>query len=61
MPEIMKIRKIRKRKKAEKQALKELPSKITEFNTTLSQFNQHYSPENIKKRNDWMQHIDYKE
>ena len=57
----MKIRKTLKKRKVEKQALKDLPDKITEFNTTLSKFNQHYSPENIKKRNEWMQHIDEKE
>lgn len=60
-PEFMKLRKYCKRKRSEKQALKELPLKIQEFNETLSKFNQHYSPENIKKRNDWMQHIDDKE
>ena len=61
MPEVMKIRKYFKRKKSERQALKDLPNKITEFNSTLSQFNQHYSPANIKKRNEWMQHINDKE
>jgi hypothetical protein len=57
----MKWRKYFKRKREEKQALKELPTKIQEFNDTLSKFNKHYSPENIKKRNEWMQHIDNKE
>lgn len=60
-PEFMKWRKYFKRKREEKQALKELPTKIQEFNDTLSKFNKHYSPENIKKRNEWMQHIDNKE
>lgn len=27
----------------------------------MSEFNKHYCPENIKKRNDWMQHINNKE
>ena len=57
----MKWRKYFKRKREEKQALKDLPVKIQEFNETLSKFNKHYSPENIKKRNDWMKHIDDKE
>jgi predicted transcriptional regulator len=60
-PEFMKWRKYFKRKQKEKKALKDLPNKIQEFNETLSKFNQHYSPENIKKRNDWMKHIDDKE
>ena len=57
----MKWRKYFKRKRNEKKALKELPAKLQEFNETLSKFNKHYSPENIKKRNEWMQHIDNKE
>ena len=61
MPEVMKVRKYFKRKKSERQIIKELPNKITEFNTTLSQFNTHYSPANIEKRNKWMQHINDKE
>ena len=60
-PEFMKLRKYLKRKHEEKEALKALPIKIQEFNDTLSKFNKHYSPENIKKRNDWMAHINDKE
>ena len=60
-PEFMKWRKYFKRKREERKALKDLPVKIQEFNETLSKFNKHYSPENIKKRNDWMKHIDDKE
>jgi hypothetical protein len=61
VPEFMKLRKFIKRKRTEKEALKTLPIKIQEFNDTLSKFNKHYSPENIKKRNDWMSHINDKE
>lgn len=50
-----------KRKREEKKALQDLPIKIQEFNDTLNKFNQHYSPANIKKRNDWMAHINDKE
>ena len=57
----MKWRKYFKRKREERKTLKELPTKIQEFNETLNAFNKHYSPENIKKRNDWMQHVDAKE
>jgi hypothetical protein len=60
-PEFMKWRKYFKRKREERKVLKELPIKIQEFNETLSKFNKHYSPENIKKRNDWMAHINDKE
>lgn len=61
VPEFMKWRKYFQRKRKEKKALKDLPIKIQEFNETLSEFNKHYSPENIKKRNDWMKHVDDKE
>ena len=61
VPEFMKWRKYFQRKRKEKKVLKDLPIKIQEFNETLSEFNKHYSPENIKKRNDWMKHIDDKE
>lgn len=57
----MKIRKYFKRKKLEKQTLRQLPEKLSEFQTVLNDFNQHYSRDNIQKRNDWMSHIDEKE
>lgn len=60
-PEFLKWSKYFKRRKNEKKALKDLPVKIQEFNNTLNKFNQHYSPANIKKRNDWMEHINAKE
>lgn len=60
-PEFIKWSKYFKRRKNEKKALKDLPIKIQEFNNTLNKFNQHYSPANIKKRNDWMEHINAKE
>lgn len=60
-PEFIKMRKYFQRKRKQKKTIKELPSKIDEFNATLAKFNQHYSPDNIKKRNDWMRHIDDKE
>ena len=60
-PEFIKWSKYFKRRKNEKRALKDLPIKIQEFNNTLNKFNQHYSPANIKKRNDWIEHINAKE
>jgi hypothetical protein len=61
VPEIMKIRKFFKRKKEEKETLKQLPKQIEEFKNTLKDFNAHYSDDNITKRNKWMNHIDEKE
>lgn len=60
-PEFMKIRKYFKRKKLEKQTLRQLPKKLSEFQIILNDFNQHYSKDNIQKRNEWMSHIDKKE
>lgn len=61
VPEILKVRKFFKRKKEEKQTLKQLPAQIKEFHNTLQEFNSHYSLDNITKRNEWIQHVNEKE
>lgn len=50
VPEIINIRGYIRRKKEEKQMLKECKKLLTEFNS-------HYSKDNITKRNDWMNGI----
>lgn len=61
VPEVMKIRKFFKRKREEKDIIKQLPTQIKEFQDTLKEFNIHYSEDNITKRDKWIQHIDDKE
>lgn len=61
VPEIMKIRKFFKRRKEEKDTIKQLPAQIKEFQDTLKEFNVHYSEDNITKRDNWMHHVDEKE
>ena len=61
VPEILKVRKFFKRKKEEKQTLKQLPAQIKEFHNILQEFNSHYSLDNITKRNEWIQHVNEKE
>lgn len=55
VPEFLKVRKYFSRKKKEKEETKEMIQKCTEL---LSQFNSHYSDDNISKRNKWMNGID---
>ena len=61
VPEILKVRKFFKRKKEEKQTLKQLSAQIKEFHNILQEFNSHYSLDNITKRNEWIQHVNEKE
>ena len=51
VPEFMKIRKYFRRKKAERQRSTEL---IEQVQVLLNEVNQHYSADNITKRNEWM-------
>lgn len=51
VPEFMKIRKIFKRKKEEKNRQKELLENVQK---SLNEINAHYSADNIAQRNEWM-------
>ena len=51
VPEFFKIRKFFKRKRDEKQEIKEALIKVQQ---SLFEFNQHYSADNIAKRDEWM-------
>ena len=55
VPEFLKIRKYFKRKKQEKEETKQM---IQECKQALLEFNSHYNPENIAKRNTWMHEVD---
>lgn len=55
VPEIINIRKYFKRKKQEK---KDTAKMIQDCKQALLEFNTHYSPENIARRNNWMHDVD---
>lgn len=55
VPEFLKIRKYFKRKKQEKEDTKQM---IQDCKQALLEFNSHYNPENIAKRNNWMSEVD---
>lgn len=54
VPEFLKIRKYFKRKKEEKEKQAKLLERLAE---KLESFESHYNPDNIAKRNDWMQWV----
>lgn len=54
VPEILKIRKFFKRKKLEKKQKKDLLLNVEHL---LADINQHYSEDNIRKRDEWMQAV----
>lgn len=55
VPEFLKVRKYFKRKKEEKEKQEKLLEKLAE---KLESFEGHYSPDNIARRNEWMQGVD---
>lgn len=54
VPEFLKVRKYFKRKKQEKEAEKALLERLAE---KLESFENHYNPDNIARRNEWMQWV----
>jgi len=71
VPEFFTFRKYLARKRKEREAIRELPEVIkefhafsetlTEFNTLVKEWNNHYSTDNIMKREKWMQAVNHKE
>lgn len=58
VPEIISIRKLLKKRKEEKEIIKNLPSMFNEMKVTLNEFNSHYSNDNITKRDNWIKNVD---
>ena len=54
VPEFMKVRKYFARKKQERETLAAIPEMMDNVNTLLNDVNQHYSCDNITKRNKWI-------
>lgn len=57
VPEIVKIRKYFKRKKEERRIIAQMPSTLERVESLLNDVNQHYSSDNISKRDSWMQWV----
>lgn len=55
VPEFLKIRKYFKRQKQEKEDTKQM---IQDCKQALLEFNSHYNPDSIAKRNNWMHEVD---
>lgn len=53
-PECMKIRKYFARKKREREILAQVPTTLEKVEALLNDVNQHYSADNIAKRDSWM-------
>ena len=54
VPEIVKLRKYFKRKKDERKIIAQVPETLAKVESLLSDVNEHYSKDNITKRNSWM-------
>ena len=54
VPEFMKIRKFFRRKREEKEAMQKIPETLKKVETLLSNVDQHYSTDNITKRDKWI-------
>lgn len=60
VPEILSFRKFLKRKKEEREIIKELPNTFREMQKTIAEFNHHYDVDNITKRDAWMKNVNCK-
>lgn len=57
VPEFIKIRKRFKRKKEERKILAQMPAMFERVETLLNDVNEHYSNDNIAKRDSWIQWV----
>lgn len=60
VPEILKIRKYFARRKQEREILHQLPEEFEKFKSILSEFETHYSKDNIAMRDKWMENVNHK-
>lgn len=60
VPEFAKVRKYLSRKKAEREVLVHMPEMLNKVETLLKDVNDHYSADNITKRNQWINSVDRK-
>ena len=57
VPEFIKIRKYFSRKKQEHEIIIQVPTMLAEVKKTLNDFNSHYSTDNIKLRDAWIEGV----
>lgn len=57
VPEIMNIRKYFARKKSERKVIRELPDTIQDLKYIVNNINEHYSEDNISKRDKWIDSV----
>lgn len=57
VPEFMKIRKFFHRKREEKETMRRIPETLRKVETLLNSVDQHYSTDNIAKRDKWMEWV----
>lgn len=60
VPEFMNLRKYFARKKNERQTMEKIPEAMKEVKTLLDDVNQHYSADNIKMRDSWINTVNTK-
>lgn len=60
VPEIMSIRKYFARKKYERKVIRELPDTIQDLKDIVNNINEHYSEDNISKRDKWIASVNDK-
>lgn len=60
VPECLKIRKYIKRKKDEREAIRQVPETLKEVRELLDHVNKHYSEDNIRVRDQWIKTVDEK-
>ena len=59
VPECIKLRKYFKHKKQERETLKQVPEMLKDVKETLNEFNSHYSVDNIKLRDEWIENVNH--
>lgn len=59
VPECIKLRKYFKHKKQERETLKQVPEMLKAVKETLNEFNSHYSVDNIKLRDEWIENVNH--
>lgn len=60
VPEFLKIRKYFARKKSEREILKQIPETMSKVQELVKNINEHYSPDNIKMRDTWIENVNRK-
>ncbi len=60
VPELLKIRKYFARKKREREMMHDVSQTLTDVKQSFKEFNSHYSSDNIRMRDEWIQNVNKK-